>query len=174
MTTVESLIRGWKTRTGKSADDLARMVGCSRKAVYEWQSGRTVPSSRYRPALTDALGITPEELQEAIDAAHEADTVTMEVAGGSRPRVVTSALDEVAERLEIWRTRVTDARLPQGIYATIMSLPHYMRMNGEVRVTCEQMASDMGWDVKEVCDNFDAMIATDLVDEIRPGVYVLT
>lgn len=42
--------------------EVATAIGVDHAAVCRWQSGRTVPSSRYVVGLCQVLGLTPNQL----------------------------------------------------------------------------------------------------------------
>ncbi len=52
-----SAIRAQRHDRGMSAQDLATEVGVTRQAVYQWESGSTLPTDSKRPAIAEALGI---------------------------------------------------------------------------------------------------------------------
>lgn len=66
--TLGVVIREWKSRTGKSVDDLAAIIGAKPRTVYDWQADRVLPQSEFHPALMSTLGLSAYELHMAIDA----------------------------------------------------------------------------------------------------------
>lgn len=162
MMTLGEAIRRWKTKTGSSADDLARAVGCSRRTVFDWQAGRSVPGYDLRPALADALGLSVDDLLDVIEHAPESEP-SLDVADDAR----------VAVAVERWRRNVIEAHVPLGVCAVLMALPSYMLITGEVRVTCEQLAQDLGWPVRDVCSYMEQAERTQHVARVRTGVYKL-
>lgn len=172
MPTLGSEIRRWKTKTGKSADDLAKIVGCSRRTVFDWQAGRSIPSAEHRPALAEALGMSSDDLLGAIDEAKttpiDKPRASVPLAGDPLPK-----LDELAERLELWRGRVVESGLDRDVTAILHTLPFYMRISGEIRVDAEQLADDTGWNVDEVRHLLELAEDSGLVEVVRAGVYRL-
>lgn len=164
-TTLGMAIRRWKTQTGSSADDLAKLVGCGRRVVFDWQADRAVPSAEYRPALCRVLGLEADELLGLVGEGVETPPY---------PDIAISIPGEVAQTIEHWRARVCDDRLSIGVTAVLLVLPCYMRITGEIRTSALQIATDKGWKVGDVTKYFADALESGHVVEVRPGVYRLT
>lgn len=52
-----TLIRHWREIRGLSRTELARMVGVSRPAVIQWETGKTSPTDSNVRAVAAALGL---------------------------------------------------------------------------------------------------------------------
>ena len=72
--TLGAIIGEWKSRTGRSAEDLAKLIGCSERSAFAWQSDHAGPQSKYHPALMRELDLTGEELRDAIAAGEQMRT----------------------------------------------------------------------------------------------------
>ena len=55
---IRILVTYWRKRRKLSRAELALLVGISRPAVVQWETGVTTPSDSNLQALCDALGVT--------------------------------------------------------------------------------------------------------------------
>ena len=51
---------------GFTQESLAETVGCERTTIIRWERAETEPQPWVRPRLTQALQVTPEELNELL------------------------------------------------------------------------------------------------------------
>ena len=51
-----------------SQEELARLVGVTKGAVSQWESGESAPARRNQKALANALGINPAELEAVLSS----------------------------------------------------------------------------------------------------------
>ena len=48
-----------------SQDELAKLLGVSREAIWRWEMGKRFPDRKLWPRIAEVTGITPAELAEA-------------------------------------------------------------------------------------------------------------
>lgn len=94
-----------------TASSLARMVGISRAAVAQWESGETEPSSRNLRKVAEAVGVTLEWLGQGKGAAlgvlpnknplAEAERVDSQKLPPEQAKILTAAIG--GRKAEIWR-----------------------------------------------------------------------
>lgn len=53
-------LAAWREYAGYSQSKLARTIGITRSAVWQWEDGETVPGARNLAAAVDAFGISME------------------------------------------------------------------------------------------------------------------
>jgi len=61
------LIRRYRLALGLTQEKLGRLVGLTKGAVCNWETGRTLPSAANYPKLARVFGISPLELTRVID-----------------------------------------------------------------------------------------------------------
>lgn len=49
-------LKAWRVAQDRSVSALAKEIGCSRVAWYDWEEGRRVPQARFMEKLHDLTG----------------------------------------------------------------------------------------------------------------------
>jgi len=53
-------IAGWRKSKGLSERELAEKIGVTAPAVYQWEDGKTIPSTKNLMAIAELMGVTME------------------------------------------------------------------------------------------------------------------
>lgn len=150
-------LKAIRERTGLTQEEVADEMGLTKATISKWENDTPIPDKRI-PKLAAALRMSPAELQAEIY--------------GKDQDVVREP-----DQLALWRNRVSEAELDEGVRFLLLCLPVFADPDTRVVViTVDEFADRLHLNQTRVERDWPAMLDTPFVETFGPeklGGYAL-